>query len=315
MKIVFWGSSDFSMPSLKKLFDSHEVVAIVTNPDRRFGRGMKQLHQTPVKEFALEHGVFVLQPTLIRTDEFYEELKHLRADIFVVVSYGKIIPERIIYLPPYHSINLHASLLPKYRGASPIQEALKNGDALTGNTVQFITKELDKGPILLQETIEIHESERAAELSRKLADRGAELLLRALYKIEAEETETCEQSESECSYCGIIERGDGNFCFETETAEQILNKFRAYYAWPGIYTLFHPVSKEAEPLKVTISEIEILSDTQGAPGVVLQADKEALTVATPMGAVKLLRLKPAGKKDMDYIAFNNGYKPKVGQHF
>lgn len=315
MRIVFWGSSDFSMPSLKTIFENHELMAVVTNPDRRFGRGMKQLHQTPVKKFALEKNIPVLQPSVLRSEDFYEDLKKFRADLFVVVSYGKIIPENIIYLPPYHSINLHASLLPKYRGASPIQAALRNGDNVTGNTIQFITKELDKGPILLQEETEIHPSEKAADLFRRLADSGAKLLLRAVEKIQVDEAEACEQDDAECSYCGMIDRSDGEFCFETDSALNILNCFRAYHDWPGIYTLFHASDKVVEPLKISLTEIEILSDEHGEPGKILKADKHGFLVAAKEGVVRILKLKPAGKKEMDFRAFMNGYHPHVGHHF
>lgn len=317
MKIVFWGSSEFSLPSLKRIYETFSLEAVVTNPDSYCGRGMKELKPTCVKNFALEKGIKVLTPCNLKDESFQKELFSIDAEIYVIVSYGMIIPENIIFFPKFHSINLHASLLPKYRGPSPIQFALLNGDKITGNTVQFITKEVDKGDIILQSEVEIQPSDTYIELSQKLATEGAELLIKALNMIKEGKIERKKQDESIATYTKIINKEDGYIDFTSMSAEEIFNRWKAFILWPKIYTFY----KNAENLKTDckktyciLTNIEVLKK-KGEAGKIINADKNGLIVACKKDAIKINKIKLEGKKEMDYISFLNGYKPLVGNFF
>lgn len=320
MKIVFWGSSDFSLPSLEALNEQHEVVGVVTNPDKPFGRGNKEIHMTPMKYCAMQNDMFCMQPKSIKDPDFISHLEASGAELFVVVSFGRIIPENIIYLPKYHTVNLHASLLPKYRGASPIHAVLLNGDTRTGNTVQFINKAMDEGDILLQSEVPILPEDTFSELYARLAEDGVSLLLEAIRRIETGEAKRTAQDHSQASYAHIIHKEDGEVDFVEETVAGIYNKWRAYSVWPGIFTPYHNESapnrqKNAKQPLVSFTKIQVNDTINGESGKIIRADKGGLTVACKEGALDILSLKPAGKKEMDYKAFVNGYRPQVGNYF
>ncbi|MCX7820584.1 MAG: formyltransferase family protein, partial [Brevinematales bacterium] len=237
-------------------------------------------------------------------------------DIYVVVSYGMIIPENIIFHPPYHSINLHASLLPKYRGASPIQHALLNGDDITGNTVQFITKELDKGDIIIQSKVTIDPKDTYIELSKKLSLDGANLLLKALELIKKGNYERIKQDDAFASYTKIIKKENGLINFLEMKAKDIYNKYRAFKLWPGIFT-FYKNSKEPfsdNSIKCILTNIDIVN-CNGEAGKILKANKGGLVVGTMEQAIKINNIKPENKKEMDFISFINGFKPIEGNYF
>jgi len=317
MKIVFWGSSDFSIPALELLHQTHKVSAIVTNPDSLCGRGMKEIKPTCVKVFGEKHNIKVLTPCNLNDRNFQNELFNIEADIYVVVSYGMIIPENIIYHPKFHTINLHASLLPKYRGPSPIQYALLNGEKITGNTVQFITKELDKGDIILQEEIEIETNETYIELSEKLAKKGALLVLKAIELIETGKVERKKQDETLASYTKIITKEDGKVDFINMEGTEIFNKYRAFKHWPGIFSYYsnsRDITENKEKIYCIFTDIELLKKNSES-GKIIMAGKEGLVVACKTDAIKINRIKPQGKKEMDYISFINGYRPVVGNYF
>ncbi|NPV00403.1 MAG: methionyl-tRNA formyltransferase [Brevinematales bacterium] len=313
MRLVFWGSSGFSVPSLELLSRSHTIAAVVTNPDKPVGRH-GELHPTPVKTFAIEHGIPCLQPATLRDGALNTPLAEISPDLSVIVSYGRIIPEDLIYLPKHHSVNLHASLLPKYRGASPIQSALLHGETVTGNTVQFITKELDKGDIILREETLIQPDDTYAALSEKLAAGGAKLLLRAVEGIGNGNVSRTPQDDSLASYCSIIRREDGYIRFADETAGDIMNKFRAYFPWPGIYTDFHD-EKSRKLIRVSFTKIGINDKILGAPGTVLKAGKDGLIIGCKENSISVETVKPAGKNEMNAAAFVNGYRPGIGLLF
>ncbi|MGC8765821.1 MAG: methionyl-tRNA formyltransferase [Brevinematia bacterium] len=317
MKVVFWGSSDFSVPSLEKLYEKHKVLAVVTNPDTLYGRGMKEVKFTPVKEFALKHNIDVIQPVSLKDRDFQEKLFSYDAEIYVVVSYGMIIPENIIYHPRYKSINLHASLLPKYRGASPIHHALINGDKITGNSIQFITKELDKGDILLQSRVEIGSDETYSELSERLAIDGADLLIKAIGIISTGNFRTTPQDENLASYTHIIKKEDGKINFVDFGAEEIYNRWRAFKKWPGIFT-YYKNSKErdvsTEGIKTILTEVKAF-DISGEKGRILKADRSGFVVACKKGCIQIERIKPENKNEMDFLSFINGYRPVAGNFF
>lgn len=310
MKIVFWGSSEFSLPSLKILHDKFHIVAVLTNPDRHIGRGMKEIHQTPMKQFALQNNIMCIQPESLKESGVIEKLKSVVADLFVVVSYGKIIPDELLYLPCHDTINLHASLLPMYRGASPIHKALLNNDNITGNTVQFIIKELDKGDVVLQTEMVIGTDELFPSLHDRLADDGAELLVKAIDLIKEGKHTRTKQDHSHASYCRIIKKHHAEIDFVAMNARTIYNKYRAYYVWPQIYSYYG-----SNKTKVIFTEIRINNDLSGEAGTILRANKTGLTIACADGAIDILSVKPAGKKLMDYKSFINGYKPIEGSYF
>jgi methionyl-tRNA formyltransferase len=313
MKLVFWGSSGFSIPSLELLYRSHTIAAVVTNPDKPAGRH-GELHQTPVKQFASDHGIPCLQPASLKDGALREPLAEISPDLSVIVSYGRIIPDDLIYLPKHHSVNLHASLLPKYRGASPIQSALLHGDTITGNTVQFITKELDKGDIILSEETSILPDDTCESLSEKLAASGAELLLRAVEGIDHGDIRRTPQDDSLATFCSIIKREDGYISFADETAGEIMNKYRAYYPWPGIYTDYHDEKSEKQ-IRVSFTKIGFNDKILGAPGTVLKAGKEGLIIGCKKNSITVETIKPAGKSEMNAAAFINGYRPVTGLLF
>ncbi len=311
MRIVFWGSSDFSMPSLAALAEKGWVVAIVTNPDKPYGRGMHEIHKTPLKIWAEEKGIPCFQPVRLQDQSFLEEIANFRADLFVVVSYGKILPREILQMPRLGCINLHASLLPRYRGASPIQAAILHGDTITGNTVQYMSEALDCGDIILQSQVTIDPNDTYPTLSEKLALDGANLLTTAITQIAEGKAQRIPQNEDEATYTKIIKREDGEISFITHTAEEIFRCFRAYQPWPGIFTTYHQAKT---PLSVHLTSIEP-DERDGEVGMILQADKQGLVVACKHHSLRLISLKPAGKKEIDYLGFINGYRPQVGKAF
>ncbi len=331
MKILFWGSSDFSIPSLEILSRNHDICAVVTNPDSICGRGMKKVCLTPVKDYVLGEnefqgqarlkGIKLIQPESLKTDGFMEELALINPDLSVVVSFGMILPERILNLPRLRSINLHASLLPRYRGASPIQAALEHGDSFTGVTVQFMSKELDKGDIIMQKKVEIRPEDNYRTLSARLSGEGAALLNEAVDAVGSGNIKSYKQDDKDATFTRMLKKRDGLIDFSNLSAGEILNKWRAYYEWPGIYTGFRNSETEKpsalSPLSISLVEISIResSGPDGPAGTILEADKKGLVIRCREGSLSLLKLKPWGKKEMDYISFINGYKPVCGRIF
>ena len=312
MRVAFWGSSDFSMPFLKALHREHQVVVVITNPDRLFGRGLKEFHQTPVKLFAEENEIKVLQPDKLRDEGFSEKMKGLSIDLSIVVSYGKIIPEPLLSVPRYHSINVHASLLPKYRGASPIQAALANGDLITGNSIQFVSREMDKGDIICSREIKIQEDDDYHSLTDKLSEDGCDLLLSIMPSFVDHQVNAIKQDDSKANYTKLIEKENGKVSFQLHSSIEIVNKWRAYKLWPNIY--FETVKPDGTLSHFVLSDIRLGPDKKGfKPGTVVQSDKSALIIACKEGTIEVLKIKPAGKKEMDFISFINGYKPEAGK--
>ncbi len=313
MKLVFWGSSDFSMPSLELCHEAFGVAAVITNTDACCGRGMKEIRMTPVKRYALDRGIPVLQPCDLKDASFQQEFAALRPDLSAVVSYGMIIPESVLHLPRLRSVNVHASLLPKYRGASPIQAAIANGDTTTGVTVQAMVKELDRGDILLQKETALAPDETYPGLCGRLARMGAEILEETVRQLENGTARPRPQDESRATLTRLIRKEDGRVSFIENTARDIYNRWRAYCAWPGVFTQYRG-GPEREGTTVYLTQVE-LSGESGAPGTVIRADRNALVVACREGSVSVRRIKPAGKKDMDFAGFMNGYRPAAGKPF
>ena len=298
MKIIYFGTPDFAVPSLQALIESGEdVISVVTQPDKVKGRGHK-LAQPPVKELAFEKGIRVLQPSGIRTPEFYDEMAKLAPDIIVVVAYGKIIPPSLLDLPPLGCVNVHASLLPQYRGAAPIQWALINGDEKTGITTMFMDQGMDTGDILLKEEVEIYDEDNAYTLSRRLSHAGASLLIKTLKGLKDKLIRPVPQS-GEATFAPPLKKENGRIKWSL-SAREISNLIRGTYPWPGAYCY---VKGE----KINIIEAKVVPhNNEGTAGRIEQISGSDILVSTGAGILAISELKPEGKKIMSASAFMNG---------
>lgn len=304
MRIIFFGTPEFALPSLELLISSEEeIIAVVSQPDKRRER-ISISSPTPVKELALKNGLNFLQPTNIKSQVFIDELRNLNPDLIIVVAYGKILPLEILQIPKFGCINLHASLLPKYRGAAPIQWAIINGEKITGITTMFMDEGLDTGDILLQEEIEISSDDTAETLSKKLAKSGASLLMKTIIKIKDRSITPIAQTGIP-SYAPPLKKEDGKIVW-SKTSQEIFNFVRGMYPWPGAYCYLD--EKRIKILRVSILE------GNGKPGRIEKAEKE-LIVGTGKGLISILELQPEGKKPMTANAFIQGRKVKEGSFF
>ena len=304
MRVVFLGTPEFAVPSLDALVASgHSVLGAFTQPDRPKGRG-QQLAESPVKQAALRLGIPVFQPERIRRPESVEQLRSFQADLMVVVGYGQIIPQSIIDLPPSGILNVHASLLPKYRGAAPIQWAIANGETTTGVTIMQIDAGLDTGDMLAKATAEIGPEETAPELSVRLAALGAQLLVRTVEDIKSGAAQRKKQNDSEATLAPILKKEDGRVDWRAP-AREINDRRRAFTPWPGSYTSFR-----SQPLSLIRTEP---SDVKSLPPGALSVEGRKLLVGTGDGALILSEVQPGGKKRMSSEAFINGYKPQPGE--
>ncbi len=300
------GTPDFAVPSLKKLVESgYDVKLVVTQPDQPAGRG-KKVTPPPVKVVAEELGIPVYQPEKVKeNDELKKRLLEVEPDLIVVAAYGKILPEWLLNLPKYGTINVHASLLPKYRGASPIQWALLNGEEETGVTIMKVIPKLDAGDIISQKRVKIEKEDNAKTLHDKLAEVGAELLVKTLPLYVSGKLKPVPQNEEEATYCPQIKKEMGKIDWR-ESAEKIFNKIRAFTPWPSAYTTFK--GKRVKILKGEPVE------GSGEPGEVIEAGKN-LIVAAGKGALKIERLRPEGRKEISGEEFVRGYRVKKGDRF
>ncbi len=289
------GTPLFAVPSLRALYEKFEVIGVVAQPDKPAGRGQK-LTPPPTKVLAQELGIPVFQPERIK--DFIPKVKELNPDCIVVVAYGKILPKELIYLPPYGSVNLHASLLPKYRGAAPIQRAIMAGEKETGNTVMLINEKMDAGDILSQERVPIEEEDNFVTLSEKLANSGAKLLVETLEKWFKGEIKPIPQNDEEATYAPPVQKEEFRICWKAP-ARSVRDRVRGLY--PNAYTTFR--GKRIKILKVRVL------DTFGEPGEILSEDK--FVVGCGEGSVEILDLiSPKGKR-MSGEEFVRGYKPRL----
>lgn len=301
MRIVFMGTPDFALESLKALYDTkHEIVAVVTQPDKPRNRGMS-LSFSPVKEFAIEHNILVLQPEKIKNNqEFLEEYKSLQPDVAVVVAYGKILPKEILDTPKYGSINVHGSLLPKLRGAAPIQWSIINGDKMAGVTTMYMDEGMDTGDMLLKAETEIGEKETAGELYDRLALMGADLIVETLDKLEKNELKREKQNDENATYAPMLNKEIGQIDF-TKKAKEIDFLIRGVTPFPGAYCILHDK-------KFKVFSINILEE-YGNPGEILESDcKKGLIIGTADKAIELLEIQPENKKRMTAKQFLVGNK-------
>jgi len=301
-RLVFMGSPEFAVPTLRVLLDAHEVVAVVCQPDKPAGRGQKLL-APPTKELALERGVPVLQPAKARDPAFLEDLRRLAPDVAVVVAYGKILPQAVLDAPRLGCLNVHASLLPRYRGAAPIQWAIIRGETETGITIMQLDAGMDTGPMLLTRKVAIAEGETAGGLAARLAAIGAELMLVTLVRLQAGALAPTPQDGALATLAPMLDVDAGVVDWRLP-ARDVRNLVRGVDPWPAARTVL-----AGEPLKMWGAR---LAAGAGAPGEVLAADREGLVVACGEGAVAIAELQLPGRKRLPVPAFVAGKPIAVG---
>ncbi len=309
MKIIFFGTSSVALPILNKLNVAHEVLAVVTSPDAPVGR--KQiLTPSPVAEFAEKLSIKTFKPEKVKgNEEILKELQNLSADIFIVVSYGKILPKEILELPPLKTLNVHFSLLPKYRGAAPIQAAIKNGDEVSGTTIFILDELLDHGPIIAQKEIAIGKDDTTPVLMEKMAEMSSELLLATLPKYQKGEITPKEQDHEKATKAPMINKTDGLLDF-TSTAKICYNIYRSLQPWPGVYTYFQgKILKIIECRRLVPSPSEGRVRERLQTGMVLPGGVIACGENTYL---ELLQVQLEGGKVLNIKDFINGHKDFIG---
>lgn len=312
MKIIFFGSSEFSIPILKSLLSSkHSVVQVVTTPDRKKGRGQK-VSPSVVSTFAQEYSLPILSPEKLSAAPVIEVIKNAASDFLVIASYGKMVPESIFTLPKIAPLNVHPSLLPRHRGASPIQSAILEGDQETGVSIADVTKELDSGDIFGQVKTDIGENENALELSERLAVMGATLLIKIIDQFSSGKISRTKQDSSKATYAKKLSRSLGKIDWE-KPASCIHNEVRAYYPWPSAFTFF---SRK----RIKILETRVLKAQQAGsnavPGTVTSIEhNKSFHITTQEGSLEVIRVQPEGRREMMAFEFIPGQRIKIGDRF
>ncbi|MGN1168104.1 MAG: methionyl-tRNA formyltransferase [Lachnospiraceae bacterium] len=302
MKVIFMGTPDFSVGTLEALVKAgHEIVLCVTQPDKPKGRGGK-MQFTPVKEAALAHDIPVFQPKRVRTPECIEELRKYKADVMVVIAFGQILPKEILEMTPYGCINVHASLLPKYRGAAPIQWAVINGEKVSGVTTMQMDEGLDTGDMLLKTEIVLDEKETGESLHDKLATAGASLCVETLKRLTEGSIVPEKQGESPTAYARMLDKNLGNINWD-ESAVSIERLIRGLNSWPSAYTDW-----EGKVMKIWGADVYPDSPHTEKPGTITKVEKDGFYVQTGDGLLKVTELQIPGKKKMDAAAFLRGYQ-------
>lgn len=298
------GSGAFAVPSLEALAASrHEVVGVITQPDKPAGRGMK-IVACPVAEAAVRFCFVLYQPPSVKEPQVIEHIRSLSPELIVVVAYGKILPSSILQLPPHGCINVHASLLPKYRGAAPIAWAIVNGERDTGVTTQRITMELDAGDILLSCRTHIGETETSAQLQDRLAPMGAELLMKTIEGLEKGMIKSVPQDHSKATHAPILKKGDGHIDWR-KSAREVFNRVRGLNPWPGSFAIL-------EGKHLVIHKAAALEISQDAmPGTIV-GNQGRLAVACGEGTMYLLEVQPEGRKKMPVADYLRGHSVPVG---
>ena len=307
MRTVFMGTPDFAVGTLEALLDAgHEVAAVVTQPDKPKGRG-KNMQASPVKEAALAHDLPVLQPKRVREEAFLQQMEEIAPEVIVVVAFGQIIPKRLLDLPRYGCLNVHASLLPEYRGAAPIQWAVVDGRKKSGVTIMQMNEGLDTGDILAVCETELTPDETGGSLFDRLSSMGAELLVKTLPKLGTGElTPVPQPAESPNAYARMITKQDGRIDW-TADASSIERLIRGMNPWPSAYT-----GRKGKMLKIWRAGVRS-EDSSAAPGTVCQAGKDGLIVQTGRGQLQILELQAEGKKRMTADAFLRGNAVEPGE--
>lgn len=307
MRIVFMGSPEFALPALRALINSpHEIVAVYTQPDRPAGRGRKLAPPT-VKTLALEHGLDVRQPKSISKPDVVEELRRLRPDLGVIAAYGQILRQPVLDVPRLGILNVHASLLPRWRGAAPIPAAILAGDAEAGATIMLVRLALDAGPMIAAARVSISSDDTTATLTPKIAEAGAELLVEALPKWEREEIVPVEQDEALATYAPQLEKSDALIGWERDSAEVVARKVRAYNPWPIAYGYL-----DGQPLRI-FEATTVAADESRLPGTVFSVVGGFAIATCDRGAVAPTIVQGPGGKPMAAAAYVRGHAEIIGK--
>jgi len=306
LRIIFMGTPQFATPSLNALLKSqHQVIAVATQPDRPKGRHLN-LKPSPVKKVALKHDIPVLQPPNLKNEDFKKTIIKLNPDIVVVVAFGQLIPSWLLSLPKHGCVNIHPSLLPKYRGAAPIQRAIMDGCVETGITIMLMDEGFDTGDILLQKKVPIFSQETAGELHDKLANLSPDLLLKTIQGLDSKTIKPIRQDDAEASFAPKIEKNDAKINWDN-SAQEIKNLIRALNPVPGAYSLF-----ENKRLKIFKSE-EVREESLSPPGTITEIKKGiGFKVCCGSNSLLILQVQPEAKKIMTAIEFSQGYQIKKG---
>lgn len=309
MKVIFMGTPDFSVPTLDAIKkDGNEIVLVVTQPDKKKGRkGI--LTPPPVKEWAVKNNISIFQPVKLREKQNIEELEKYEADVIVVAAFGQILPKEVLDMPKYGCINVHASLLPKYRGASPIQWAILNGDDETGVTTMQMGVGLDDGDILLQKKVPISSEDTGGSLFDKLSKVGADLLVETLHRIEKNDIVRIPQDDEKATHVGLIKKDFGILSFDEEN-KYILNKIRALNPWPSAFTFY-----KDKMVKIWKAKSVSFNNKGYEYGDLVVENKDELLVVTRNGAISILELQEEGKKRIKAADFLRGHKIEKGDKF
>ena len=307
MRIVFFGSSEFSIPVLSVLLNRHEVVQIVTTPEQKKGRGQKR-SGTVVKEFAIQHQLPFLEPEKLSNPDFVAQIQNLNSDFLVVASYGKLIPSSIFKLPKIAALNVHPSLLPKHRGASPIQRAILEGDVKTGISIAEITKDLDAGDVFAQIETPIDLYENAHQLSERLSKLAAQLLLEVIEQQKNGNLKKSPQNLADATYAKKINKEEGKIDW-SKPAQVIHNQVRGYDPWPGAFAFF-------QGKRLKILETELLQTKQETiPASIVSIDRDGICVQTQSGSIRLKRVQLEGRKEVGAYEFALGQRIKKEDRF
>jgi len=302
MELIFCGTPQFAVPTLEKLVESFNVRLVVTQPDRPKGRRL-ELVASPVKQSALELSLPIYQPEKIKTnEELQTKLEEISPNAIIVVGYGRIVPSWMLQLPEFGNINLHASLLPKYRGAAPIQWAIANGESVTGVTTMRIDEGLDTGDILLQRELSISEDATAEALAAKLATIGADLMIETLMGLQTGTIHPQRQDNAQATLAPILKKEDGRIDF-SRRAPEIYNRFRGFQPWPGAFTSFRGRG-------LNITAMKPASEQTPPTQLLLKGDQLFVGCGND-SAIELLELQPEGKKRMSARDFVHGYRPQT----
>ena len=300
-RIVYMGTPDIAVVILERLIkEPYEIVLAVTQPDRPKGRG-HEMAFSPVKETALKHGIPVFQPEKLRNSEAVADIEKAKPDMIVVAAFGQILPKSVLSLPKYGCINVHASLLPAYRGAAPIQWAILDGQKETGVTIMYMNEGLDTGDILLQKAIPIADDETGGSLHDRLAELGAEALMEALPKILDGSLKPVPQGEMTTPYAKQLTKEIGKLDF-TQPAESLERYVRGLNPWPGTFTFLN-----GKLLKIWKADVTELPQDAGEPGSITDINAETFTFVTADGGLRILELQPEGKRRMKTAEFLRGY--------
>ena len=309
LRVVFFGTPAFAVPTLERLLGSpHQVVAVVTQPDRPRGRGHR-ITPSPVKALALSHNREILQPEKSKDATFLERLRDIDPDLGVVAAYGKLLPQVLLDLPRLGMINVHASLLPRWRGAAPVHRAILAGDPTSGISIMRIVQALDAGPVLSRAAVEIGADETSQQLEERLAVLGADLLVSMVERLAAGSVTEEPQDERLVTHAPRLERQESRIDW-TRTAWEVHNQIRGLQPWPLAAARLHN-----RRVLLRRSTMPVTDDLRGTPGTILAVEPEALRIATGRGSVRLLEIQPEGRSPMSVRAFLSGHATRAGDRF